>query len=79
MIHFMMESGDEPLKQALMRYLKYFRDLAGKTPFPAQEGMRLEHAYVDTFHQLDMKDVTTRWEAWVGKLARMAGLDWKRP
>ncbi|RMG17696.1 MAG: DUF1570 domain-containing protein [Planctomycetota bacterium] len=79
MIHFIMESGDEELKKTFDSYLRHFKEVDRDDKDAARGGAMLEYIYVDTFHQLDMADVTKRWERWVEKLCADAGLDWKLP
>ncbi len=81
-VHFIMESGDAKLKETLFKYLEYFVEAAKGDPSDKKDtraSSKLEHIYVDTFHQLDMKSIERKWEKWVEKLANDAGIEWKVP
>jgi len=70
-VHYCLEGGDRRLKAALFAYLHEHN--AGRAGDRSRQlGMRLEHAYAATFHQLDMDEVEAGWRAHVAELARRA-------
>jgi hypothetical protein len=75
LVHFFMESGDEKLKKTFITYLNRFKEVVGgEKKEVARDGMALQYVYLDTFYDLDMEDVTQRWEAWVKKLCEKNGV-----
>jgi hypothetical protein len=66
--------GDDPrAKAALFDYLH--RHGAGQAGDRSrQAGVKLEHLYAETFHQLDMPKLEKRWWAHVEALAREVGV-----
>lgn len=77
LVHFFMESGDEKLKKTFITYLNRFKEVVGEggdKKEVAKDGMALQYVYLDTFYELDMEDVTRRWEAWVKKMCEKSGV-----
>jgi tetratricopeptide (TPR) repeat protein len=80
MIHFFMESGYPEAKKRFFEYLAAYKAL--KSPEDkksAQEGSKMQYIWNDTLGQLDPKPTKEAWEKYVQKLAKRAGLSWKRP
>ena len=75
MLHFILEGGDAKLRKTLDTYLKRFR----KVKKEEKSATELDYAFVETFHQLDLKDVERRWKEWVEKLAKQSGIEWTVP
>ena len=79
MIHFFMESGYPKAKERFFDYLKAYKAL--ETPEDkkkAQEGAKMQYIWNDTLGQLDPKKAKAAWEEHVEKLAKRAGLSWRR-
>jgi hypothetical protein len=70
-VHYCMEGGDPALRTAFLVYLdRHSRGRAGDKS--GLLGVKLEHIYADTFHQLDMNAVEQRWRQHVkGPLAQV--------
>jgi len=75
-----MEAGDAELKKTLGSYLKYFIEARkGDDKAGARGGSKLEHIYVDTFHQLKIKEIEAKWKEHVVGLAKKCGVEWTLP
>lgn len=80
MIHFFMESGYPEAKERFFDYLKAYKALESpEDKKSAQEGSKMQYIWNDTLGQLDPKPTKEAWEKYVEKLAKKAGLPWKRP
>ena len=80
MVHFFMESGYPKAKEKFFAYLQAYKDL--KTPEDkksAQEGAKMQYIWNDTLGDLDPVEAKEAWEKYVEKLAKRAGLGWRRP
>lgn len=72
-VHYCMQGGDKALRKTFLAYLRaHTRGQAGDKS--RQIGVRLEHIYASTFHQLDMKQISARWWAYVRRLGKDAGI-----
>jgi tetratricopeptide (TPR) repeat protein len=72
-VHYCMDGDDPRAKAALFDYLH--RHGAGQAGDRSrQAGVKLEHLYAETFHQLDMPKLEKRWWAHVEALAREVGV-----
>jgi hypothetical protein len=80
MIHFFMESGDAKLKATFFKYLDAYKNLkTAEEKKSAQEGSKMQYIWNDTLGELPREETKARWEKWVQKLAKKAGMKWKLP